>query len=86
MAKLLGKCILVSKVEEEAKEGFQTIQVQDSFVYKGKVEDVTLQATEAGIKVGDIVIFKKYSPDTDDVELEGKKYKVVDVNDVRIIL
>lgn len=37
---VLGNRILVSKVEEEKKEGFQTVEVQDSFLYKGKVEQV----------------------------------------------
>lgn len=37
---VLGNRILVSKVEEEKKEGFQTVEVQDSFLYKGKVEQI----------------------------------------------
>ena len=31
----------MSRIEEEKKEeGFQTVQVQDSFLYKGKVEQI----------------------------------------------
>lgn len=40
---VLGNRILVSKVEEEKKEGFQTVEVQDSFLYKGKVEQIGVQ-------------------------------------------
>lgn len=36
------------------------------------------------IKVGDIVLFKKYGPD--EIEIEGKKYLVGDEDDVLAIL
>lgn len=74
----------MEKIEEEVKEGFQTVQVQDSFVYKGKViklpgTPVYLGNTE--LDIGNVVLFAKYSPDTQ--EIEGKKYvKIVDILDV----
>lgn len=82
--RILGNRVLVSKVEEEVKEGFQTVEVQDSFVYKGKIEqigDPHFEFTE-----GDIILFAKYSPDTHEISHEGKTYKVVDVKDILAVL
>ena len=93
--KLLGERILLSKVEEEKKEGFETVQVQDSFVYKGKViqigegcEGQSLLSTPVthNITVDDVVIFAKYSPDTQEFEHEGVKYKAVLVSDLIAVL
>ena len=36
------------------------------------------------VKVGDIVLFKKYGPD--EIELEGKKYLVADESDILSII
>jgi co-chaperonin GroES (HSP10) len=82
--KILGNRLLLSKVEEEQKEGFKTVEIQDSFIYKGKVELVGEEAK--GFSEGDIVLFAKYSPDTNDIELDGNKYKVVNVADIIAIL
>ncbi len=91
--KILGNRVLVSKIEKEQKEGFQAVEVQDDFIYKGRVEQLGIEIpsmTErtalGGIVVGSTVIFAKYSPDTQDVEHEGKKYKVVSVSDVLAVL
>ncbi len=97
--KLIGNRVLVSKVEEEKKEGFQTVDVQDSFVNKGKIEQTgesheiiyTQDAKNFSIKdlpfkEGDIVLFAKYSPDTHEFEHEGKKYKSVKVEDILVVL
>lgn len=85
--KILGNRVLVSKIEEEVKEGFSTVEVQDSFVYKGKIEQLSLN-TSFGTKVdvGAVVLFAKYSPDTQEVEHEGKKYKIVKVDDILAVL
>ena len=66
----------MSRIEEEQSEGFSTVEIQDSFIYKGKVEQVGWDnggtAPAYGVcKVGDIVYFAKYSPHTQD--LEGMK-------------
>jgi len=87
--KILGNRILVSKVEEEKKEGFQTVEVQDSFVNKGKVEQIGVAFESEFInpvEVGNIVLFAKYSPDTQEIEHEGKKMKIIRVEDVLAIL
>ena len=47
-----------------------------------KKEDGTL--IPMNIKVGDLVIFKKYGPD--EVEIEGKKYLVADEDDILAIV
>jgi co-chaperonin GroES (HSP10) len=87
--KLLGNRLLLSRVEEPKADGFQTVNVQDSFVNKGKVEQVGngyVPTTNEPIQVGDTVLFAKYSPDTQDIEHEGKKYKVITVEDVIAVL
>ena len=101
--KILGNRVLVSQVEKEVKEGFTTVDVQDDFVYKGRVAQVGVQigvpissytatthTLEGGefmeIKEGDIIIFAKYSPDTHEIEHEGKKYKSVLISDILAVL
>lgn len=86
--KILGNRVLVSRLEEQKSEGFQTVEVQDSFVNKGKVEQIaSTELPESFVyKVGDIILFAKYSPDTQEVEFEGKKMKVVSVDDILAIL
>lgn len=94
--KILGNRVLVEPLEKEVKEGFQTVEVQDSFVYKGRVEQIgedhgviwTGSAKDyvPPMKVGDTVIFQKYSPDTSEFEHEGKKYKSVQISDIIAVL
>lgn len=88
--KILGNRILVSKVGEEKKDGFQTVDVQDSFVYKGKVEIIgaikSFHSPDLTPNLGDTVLFAKYSPDTQEVDHEGKKMKIVSVDDILAVL
>lgn len=95
---ILGNRVLVSRIEEEKKDGFQTVDVQDSFIYKGRVEQVgaalgmngvTWSGTSMDlpeIKPGIEVIFAKYSPDTQEVEIDGSKMKIVRLEDILAIL
>lgn len=84
--KILGNRLLVSKVEAEAKTGFEAVELQDSFIYKGMVEKISSTHMQQDVKLGDIVLFAKYSPDTQEVEHEGKKMKIVSVGDVLAII
>ena len=92
---ILGDRILVSKIKEEKKEGeFQTVEVQDSFLYKGKVEQIgektrLMTFSESGtniedypVKEGAIVLFAKYSPHTQMISVEGEDMKVIRAEDV----
>ncbi len=78
--------VVVEKIEEESKEGeFKTVQVQDSFVYQGKV--INLPATpvfmgNTQLDIGDAILFAKYSPDTHEIEHEGKKVKFIKTDDI----
>ncbi len=84
---ILGDRVLVSRLEEEKKEGFQTVELQDSFLYKGKVEQI---GTDIGpmwdgttivsqpVAEGVTVYFAKYSPHTQ--EINGMK--VVRLEDI----
>ena len=103
---ILGDRILVSKIKEEKKEGeFQAVEVQDSFLYKGKVEQIgqgkgyiaakgsvssfgpgtittSADEPEPVMKEGDIVLFAKYSPHTQMINVEGEDMKVIRAEDV----
>ena len=78
--------ILVEKPEEPKKDGdFQTVQVQDSFVYKGKVKllpDVPVYVGNTQLQIGTVIIFKKYSADT----FEYEKDKFIKTDDILAIV
>lgn len=85
--------IVVEKLEEEAKEGFKAVEVQDNYVYKGKVTlipEVPVFMGNQQIGVGDVVLFAKYSPDTHEIDLqeEGMPHKVkfVATSDILAVL
>lgn len=77
-----GERVLVEKVEAEVvKEGeFKTVDVADSFIYKGRI--VKCSPILSDFKEGDIVVYAKYSPDTHDLELDGRKLKFVNISDI----
>lgn len=84
-----NKYIVVEKLEEEAKEGFKTVDVQDNYVYKGKVTSIPEAPVFMGnqqVGIGSIVLFTKYSPDTHEIDLDGKKVKFVAVTDILAVL
>lgn len=75
--KILGNRVLLSKVEDEKKDGeFETVEIQDSFIYKGKVEQIGIE--QSILKVGDVVYFAKYSPHTHDIE-DMKSVRLEDI-------
>lgn len=84
-----NKYVVVEKLEEEVKEGFKSVEVQDNYVYKGKVTQIPETPVYMGNKpvtVGDIVLFIKYSPDTHEIDLDGKKVKFVAISDLLAVL
>ncbi len=93
--KILSNRILVSRIEEEPKEGFNTVEVQDSFVYKGQIVDsgelhfktsAESEYWQKNAERGSILLFAKYSPDTQEVDVDGKKMKIIKLEDVLAIL
>ena len=89
--KILGNRLLVSKLEQVKTEGFQTVEIQDNFLYKGKVEQIGIDtglvwtgtAIESPLLTeGATVYFAKYSPHTQELDVEGQKMKVVRLEDV----
>lgn len=90
--KILGNRVLISKIEEPKSDtGYQSVNVQDNFIYKGLIEQIgTLKDDFSSIndlpKKGDIVLFAKYSPDTQEVDFENKKMKIVSLGDILAIL
>ena len=78
--------VVVEKFEEPVSEGFQAVEIQDSFVYKGKIvklpETQPMYLGDDHLALGDVIIFAKYSPDTVEIEIEGKKLKFVKLTDV----
>lgn len=82
----LGKRVLVKAVEKEEKTKGGLIipdtAADDKKPSQGKVLKVGLAKKdyEFPVKVGDIIFFKKYSPE--EVEIDGEKYLLVDVTDI----
>lgn len=87
--KVSNNYVCVTKLEEEKKEGFVTADVQDNFVYKGKVAflpEAPVYIGNEGISLDSIILFAKYSPDTHEIEIDGVKYKFVKVTDILAVL
>lgn len=82
--------VAVEKIETEKKEGaFETVAVTDDFVYRGRVVQVPECPTfvdNHALKTGDTVLFAKYSPDTHEIEQDGKKIKFVSLKDILAVL
>lgn len=89
MLTLNSNYVALVKCEEPPKEGFQTVDVQDSFVCKGKVAFLPEQPvylSNHALIVGEVVLFAKYSPDTHEVEQDGMKLKFVNTSDLLAVL
>lgn len=95
--RILGNRILITKLEEEKKEGFQTVDTQDSFLYKGKIEmvgDIHFASSDGrgaerikeALVIGETVIFTKYSPDTQTIPYNGGEAKIISIDDVLAVL
>lgn len=81
--------IVVEKYEEPLTDGFQAVKMQDSSSFKGKVVFIPEAPIFFGNKqlaIGDMVLFAKYSPNTHDIEHEGKILKFVKSEDLLAIL
>jgi co-chaperonin GroES (HSP10) len=81
--------VAVKKFEDKPKEGFQTVEVQDNSIFKGVISILPHQPVFIGnqqLDIGNVVYFSKYSPDTQDIEHNGEKYKFVRVQDLLAVL
>lgn len=84
-----NRYVVVEKLEEKEVEGFKTVEVLDNFVYKGKISFVPEQPAYIDnklISVDDIILFAKYSPDTHEIDWEGRKVKFVAISDILAII
>lgn len=70
--------VLPDTVDKERQEQGEVIAVGP-----GKVLD-NGQKKEMGVKVGDKVIFKKYSPD--EIKIDGEEYLIISESDILAIL
>lgn len=79
---ILGNRVLVRKLVEEKKEGFQTVDVNDPFISKGIVDMVgnDVSPYDANLLLGKKVLFAPYSPDTHPSSIEN--CKIIDVSDI----
>ncbi len=78
--------VVVEKVIEEPKEGYQEVQVQDSSTFKGRVVQGEYSSITMNFKVGDILLFAQNSPDTHLIQHEGKEIKFIRVEDILAVL
>lgn len=85
----------MSRIDEEKKtEGFQTVEVQDSFLYKGRVEQIGIDCAYSPgegssttvardvVHEGSTVLFAKYSPHTQTVTIDGQDMKIIRTEDL----
>lgn len=103
--KIIGDRVLVERVEKEQSDGFETVDVLDDFVCKGRIVQVgepihrgwgmtVTVATGLGqgdpekddLAVGNVILFAKFSPDTQEVKVDGKELKTVATSDIIAIL
>ena len=77
---ILNDYLLVEKLPKKEVEGFEVVETQDDFVYKGKV--INKHYAIIGIEIDDVITFAKYSPDTHEIEIDGRKLKFVKATDV----
>lgn len=92
MLKPLSNRVVVEAIKEEAKGGIILPATADKEkAEKGKIiacgpgklmENGQRAAME--VKVGDVVMFKKYSPD--EIKVEGKEYLVLEESDIMGII
>lgn len=82
--------IVIEKVTEEVKDGYQTVQVQDSSTFKGKVIELpknsVIKIDAHEVIEGDILLFAQNSPDTHQINHEGKEIKFIKVGDILAVL
>lgn len=92
MLKPLSNRVVVEPVKEETKGGIILPETADKEkAEKGKVIACgpgklleSGQRAPMEVKVGDIVMFKKYSPD--EVKVEGKEYLILEDSDIMGII
>jgi len=77
--------IAVERVYEPEKEGFQTVEVMDPSIFKGKVTHLPGQPVYLSndtLSIGDIVLFAKYSPDTHEITIGDQVLKFINTRDL----
>jgi len=70
-------------VLRETAEKEKPVKGKVSAIGPGKLNDKG-ERVAMSVKVGDVVLFKKYGPD--EIEIEGKKYLVGDEDDILAII
>lgn len=81
--------LVVERIEEPKKEGFEIVNVQDSSTYLGRViylPDVPVYMSNRQIELGDTVLFAKYSPDTHEIDHENKTMRFVKIEDLLAVI
>lgn len=98
--KIIGDRVLVERIEKEKTDGFETVQVLDEFVSRGRIVKVgqplyrgwtgstvtSSDPSEDDLAVGNTILFAKFSPDTQEVKVDGKDMKVVAISDIIAIV
>lgn len=87
--KISNHYVGVERVEVEEKDGFQRVDVLDKFWCEGRVVEIPETPVFMGnarVGIGDVILFAKYSPDTQEVELEGRKLKFIKIDDILAVL
>ena len=86
MAKAFGRTIVISPIKEEVKNkvGLVITEANDREI-RYKLADVFLTGNLVdGINIGDKIYYDKTN--ASEIRIEGNKYLVISVNDIRIVL
>lgn len=87
--KVSNNYIAVEKCPKVETEGFTAVEVQDNFLYKGVVKFLPECPVFIGnehIKIGDVVLFAKYSPDVHEYKENGADMKLIGIRDILAVL
>lgn len=85
-----SRYVLVEKYIPPAKdEAFTAVEPQDDYIWKGVIHTLPgepVHVSNHQLSIGDVVAFAKYSPDTHEIELDGKSLKFVRRDDLLAVL
>lgn len=90
--KILGERVLVKRIEKEQTDSFQTVDVIDEFVSRGRIVQLGESLTgntssyHTDFTPGKEIIFAKFSPDTQEIKVDGELMKVVAISDIIAIV
>ena len=82
--KILGNRVLIKREPQGEQTGFAEVKAVDDFVSRGVIHDVG-EVDRDDLRIGETVVFAKFSPDTRTIDVGGEEMKSVLVSDLLAI-